>query len=251
MAQQIKKKYIENNAIDGDKIKLLQQQSIRATNSQGQEIDLISIDSDDKILINGQEAATQSNLLAEKVAREIGDNNLQSQIDNIISNTDPAALDSLTEVVAAFQSSDQNIATAISNLSAGSSSSLGQETAERQLADAVLQDNINAEIAERESEDSALDARLSSIESITWASYKVTVDSVIVTSKFIDLPNSIVNGSLIACIDRLSIHENEDYVISSAGGITRITFIGDFVNGGEQNISVGDNLYFKYQYLQQ
>jgi hypothetical protein len=41
--------------------------------------------------------------------RQSGDNALQTQIDFITSNTDPAALDSLTEIVAAFQSADDSI----------------------------------------------------------------------------------------------------------------------------------------------
>jgi hypothetical protein len=41
--------------------------------------------------------------------RQSGDSALQAQIDFITSNTDPAALDSLTEIVAAFQSADDSI----------------------------------------------------------------------------------------------------------------------------------------------
>jgi len=37
--------------------------------------------------------------------------NLQSQVDSIISNTDPAVLDSLTEIVTAFEGADANFAT--------------------------------------------------------------------------------------------------------------------------------------------
>ena len=57
-------------------------------------------------------AAEQSNAAA--IAQEItdrtsGDSALQSQINSIVSNTDPAALDSLTEIVAAFQAADGSI----------------------------------------------------------------------------------------------------------------------------------------------
>ena len=45
----------------------------------------------------------------EIVDRQNADSSLQSQIDFIEQNTDPAALDSLTEIVAAFQGADSSI----------------------------------------------------------------------------------------------------------------------------------------------
>ena len=48
----------------------------------------------------------QSNINTEVALRVSGDSSLQDQINSIVSNTDPAALDSLTEIVAAFQSAD-------------------------------------------------------------------------------------------------------------------------------------------------
>lgn len=50
-----------------------------------------------------------NNLAQELLDRAAADTNLQNQIDNIVSNTDPAALDSLTEIVAAFQSADSTL----------------------------------------------------------------------------------------------------------------------------------------------
>jgi hypothetical protein len=41
---------------------------------------------------------------------------LENKLNNVISNTDAAALDSLTEIVAAFQSADGNLNNTISNL---------------------------------------------------------------------------------------------------------------------------------------
>ena len=48
----------------------------------------------------------QNNINTEVSLRVAGDTSLQNQINSIVSNTDPAALDSLTEIVAAFQSAD-------------------------------------------------------------------------------------------------------------------------------------------------
>ena len=58
--------------------------------------------------------------------RTNADTNLQDQINDIISNTDPAALDSLSEIVTAFQNADSGFATHtdLSNLQISSSNNL-------------------------------------------------------------------------------------------------------------------------------
>lgn len=192
MAQQIKKKYIENNAVDGDKLKLLQDQSVRATDSLGNEVDLIKLSATDQVLVNDQEVALKSNLDAEITARSDADTAMQDSID--------------AEVIA------------------------------RSDADTSLQNQI--------------DAINVAIGAVIWHTDKVTVDAAIATGTPVDLPHLIVAGSLVASVDRLMIHEGDDYTLSTVAGKTRVTFIGDFMGGGEQNLSVGDHLYFKYQYSQ-
>ena len=59
--------------------------------------------------------------------------NLSSRIDYVISNTDPAALDSLTEIVTSFQLTEANLANSISS-----------EINARTIADTALSGNINA-----------------------------------------------------------------------------------------------------------
>jgi len=59
------------------------------------------------------EGVLQGNIDAEEAARISGDAGLQAQINDILSNTDPAALDSLSEIVAAFQSADSDLNDAI------------------------------------------------------------------------------------------------------------------------------------------
>lgn len=72
---------------------------------------------------------------------------LSSRIDTIISNTDVAALDSLSEVVTAFKSADSSIQLAISNLGTSSSSALGAEVARATDAENSLLNKINIEAA--------------------------------------------------------------------------------------------------------
>ena len=64
-------------------------------------------------------------------ARIAADANLQSQVDFITSNTDPAALDSLTEIVSAFQSSDSDM----SALIASNTTAISNEATTRVSAD--------------------------------------------------------------------------------------------------------------------
>ena len=70
--------------------------------------------------------------------------NLQSQINNILNNADPAALDSLSEIVAAFQGADGNLLSALSNISSTSGSNLTAETNRAVAAEANLQSNITS-----------------------------------------------------------------------------------------------------------
>lgn len=70
---------------------------------------------------------------------------LGSRIDSVISNTDPAALDSLSELVSAFEAADSSLNGAISALGTAASSALGVEVARAIAAEQLLQSNIVSE----------------------------------------------------------------------------------------------------------
>jgi len=63
---------------------------------------------------------------------------LDSAISSVLSNVDPAMIDSFTEVVTAFQTADSNLNNAIQALGTGSSSALGEEIQNRVNADNLL-----------------------------------------------------------------------------------------------------------------
>ena len=88
----------------------------------------------------------------ETAARIAGDSNLQSQIDNIVSNTDSAALDSLTEIVAAFQQADNDMSALISS----NTTAISTEETARISADSTLQTNIDTEASTRAAADVTL-----------------------------------------------------------------------------------------------
>ena len=65
------------------------------------------------------EGVLTTNLSAEVTRATETERKLKNSIDNILSNTNPDALDSLTEIVAAFQSADSDLNSSIISLSSG------------------------------------------------------------------------------------------------------------------------------------
>ena len=109
MAQQIKKKFIGNDQVDGSKLLLLNGQSIRKLDGSGVEFDLVAD-------IEGQIAAEESRALAAEgaLASDIADVN--TRVDNVLTNMDGTALNSLAEIVTAFQAADSDLNGAITLL---------------------------------------------------------------------------------------------------------------------------------------
>lgn len=70
---------------------------------------------------------------------EAADTNLQTQINNIISNVDPVALDSLTEIVNAFQSADDTLTAGIN----ANATAIANETTARSNADTALNTRVD------------------------------------------------------------------------------------------------------------
>jgi predicted nucleic acid-binding Zn-ribbon protein len=74
--------------------------------------------------------------------RESAISTLTDRVANIESNIDPAALDSLTEIVSAFQSADSNINGAITNLADAAAANLQSEVDRATAAEQTLTDSI-------------------------------------------------------------------------------------------------------------
>jgi len=99
--------------------------------------------------------------LAAEVTRATGEETrIEAKVDNIISNTDPAALDSLTEIVTAFESADSDMSALISS----NTVAISTEASTRASADTALQNAINAEAATRGTADADLQAQIDAIE---------------------------------------------------------------------------------------
>jgi exonuclease VII small subunit len=176
MSLQIKKKNLGSNQVDGSKVLLAQGQAIRALDSNGVEKDLIEFGAASEVLVNGSEVAYKT---------EVED--LQSQITNVLSNVDPTALDSLSEIVTAFEAADESLNGAITALATSLGNEINAEESARIAGDSTLQANINAEALIRESGDAETlesskdytDAQISAIPAVDLSSYynKTEVDS--------------------------------------------------------------------------
>lgn len=169
MAQQIKKKFIGPDQIDGSKIKLLQGQSIRGVNSQGQEVDLVKITSQDKVQVLGQEVALKSQLDQEALDRQSGDASTlasaQSYADQKVAalvNSAPAVLDTLKELADAL-GGDANFATTISGQIGAVDSKVTAEVSRAQSAESALDQKISQEILDRQAADSSLQSQIDAL----------------------------------------------------------------------------------------
>ena len=87
--------------------------------------------------------AYHERLLSQQERQSLNDD-LQSQIDFITNNTDPAAIDSLTEVVAAFQSADGDINNAITNLANAATTDLSAEISRAESAELSVDNRLTA-----------------------------------------------------------------------------------------------------------
>jgi hypothetical protein len=97
--------------------------------------------------IIAEETARIAALSAETSARESADTALNTRIDNVLSNIDPAALDSLTEIIDAYNAADSSLTQAISDLASASATALANEAATRLAADNAAATALAAEVA--------------------------------------------------------------------------------------------------------
>ena len=176
------------------------------------------------VLAQGDISAAEAAIAQEILDRAAADLVLQNQINSVLSNITPGSLDSLTEIVTAFQAADSSLNGAITSLSTG------------------LSADIDTEESARIAGDNALDARLDLIEAVVWFKEKF---SIVNGQTSVTLSHAPKASSMSAFVDRLAIHEgaSEDYSISGS----TVTFLNDLVSPGNSQLGNGDTVYVKYQ----
>jgi hypothetical protein len=105
--------------------------------------------------------------------------------------------------------------------------------------------DVQAAINEVEGRVDTLEAALAP----TWGRQKFDLTSTDISNGYIDLAEEVIAESIHAFVDRLAIHQAEDFTVSVVGGVTRITFAGDLISPGQSQLDANDNIYVRYQYL--
>ena len=145
----IKKKAIENAAVDGDIIKILEGQSIKAV-SAGQDVDLIKVESG-VVKALGSEIELKSSSESKLAEAKAYADQIKS---DIMGGLPATALDTIKELADAVANDESGIASLVSSVSS-LNSGLAQEIADRQSA-------VNNEASARQAAVNSLQAQISS-----------------------------------------------------------------------------------------
>jgi len=104
---------------------------------------------------------------------------LGARIDNLVSNADPSAIDSLSEIVAAFSNADGDLSAAISSMSTSAASALADESTRAQIAENSLQsalDIVNSVLVTK-ADSAIVDAQISALEAQILSNIQVSNSS--------------------------------------------------------------------------
>lgn len=99
-----------------------------------------------------------------------------------------------------------------------------------------------------EDHESRIDALETALQP-TWTRQKFDLTATDISNGYVTLAQNAIAESIHAFVDRLAIHQGEDFTVSVVGGVTRITFAGDLVSPGQSQLDASDNIYVRYQYL--
>ena len=130
------------------------------------ESDITAIESAASTLA-GRVTTAEGGLSSEISRATAAESALGTRIDNVLSNVTPGSLDSLTEVVTAFQAADSSLNGAITSLASSASSGLAAETSAREAADSALDarlDTAESDINAIESAATTLAGRVTTAE---------------------------------------------------------------------------------------
>lgn len=141
-----------------------------------------------------------------------------------------------------------SISKAVSDLTTYINGEIADEVAAREAADQDLQDQLDT----HDSEITDLQSAVSSLNSGTFHKQKKVLAAGDVTAQFIDLAYLAKDKSTMVFVSGGAggyMHEGDDYTVSVVGGVTRITFAGDFATGGATALESSDILYVQFQYV--
>jgi len=108
--------------------------------------------------------------------------------------------------------------------------------------------DVDAEEARALAAEGVLQGLIDALEaaSVQFVQEKFTLSAGDITNGYVTLANLAITASINAFVDRLAIHETDDYTVSTVGGVTRITFAGSLITPGQEKLSAGDVVRVKY-----
>lgn len=88
-----------------------------------------------------------------------------------------------------------------------------------------------------------LEGKVATLEGLTFVKEKIVVGA---TLTHVELANEAKPNSCIVFVDRLALHQDEDFTVSVVGGKTRLTWAGEFMVGGTEAVETGYPIYITY-----
>lgn len=107
-----------------------------------------------------------------------------------------------------------------------------------------IRDDLDAEIVRAQAAEGALGGRLDLLEAMAF--YKESKQVGSGDLSFVELAREAKPNSIKAYVGRLALHEGQDFSVSVVGGKSRLTWMGDFMVGGAEEIEEGMKLFFEY-----
>lgn len=158
------------------------------------------------------------------------------------------ALDARLDVIEGDSSTVGSIAKAQADAQSYADGIVASEQSARELADENLQDQLDTHDAEI----TDLQDAVTSLNSGTFHKQKKVLGSGDITNGYVDLAYAAKAYSTMVFVQGAAggyMHEGDDYTVSTVGGVTRITFAGDFASGGSTALDASDVLYVQFQYV--
>jgi tetrahydromethanopterin S-methyltransferase subunit F len=90
-----------------------------------------------------------------------------------------------------------------------------------------------------------VDSQISANKDFSKETFEIDVTAEL---SYIELAQTPVANSLVVFVNRLAVHEGEDYTVSVVDGVTRLTWAGEFAVGGIEAIELGDFIRVTYMY---